>query len=80
MRPWIEAAHLEHPSLIDHAHVLDELFGITNVPTAVATPSVLRRCCVGVAPRPVGEAYESDWARDVQRIGPENYYPVLELD
>jgi peroxiredoxin len=34
-RPWIEAAHPEHPSLIDQAHVLDELFGITNVPSGV---------------------------------------------
>jgi tetratricopeptide (TPR) repeat protein len=33
--PWIEAAKPEHPSLIDQAHLLDELFGITNVPTGV---------------------------------------------
>jgi hypothetical protein len=34
-RPFIEAAHPEHPSLIDEAHVLDELFGIVNVPNGV---------------------------------------------
>ena len=34
-RPWIEAAHPEHPSLIDEAHVVDELFGIINVPSGV---------------------------------------------
>lgn len=34
-RPWIEAAHPEHPSLIDQAHVTDELFGFTNVPNGV---------------------------------------------
>lgn len=34
-RPWITAAHPEHPSLIDQAHVVDELFGIVNVPTGV---------------------------------------------
>lgn len=34
-RPWIEAAHPEHPSLIDKAHVTDELFGFVNVPNAV---------------------------------------------
>ncbi|MDQ1396979.1 MAG: hypothetical protein QOG64_2238 [Acidimicrobiaceae bacterium] len=34
-RPWIEAAQPEHPSLIDEAHVTDELFGFVNVPNAV---------------------------------------------
>lgn len=34
-RPWIEAAAPKHPSLIDRAHVLDELFGIVNVPSGV---------------------------------------------
>ena len=31
-RPWIEAARPEHPSLLDPAHVLDELLGVVNVP------------------------------------------------
>jgi tetratricopeptide (TPR) repeat protein len=35
VRPWIEAAQPEHPSLIDRAHVVDELFGITNVPSGI---------------------------------------------
>lgn len=34
-RPWIEAANPMHPSLIDQAHVVDELFGIVNVPSGV---------------------------------------------
>jgi hypothetical protein len=34
-RPWIEAAKPEHPSLIDQAHLLDELFGVVNVPNGV---------------------------------------------
>ena len=34
-RPFIEAANPEHPSLIDQAHVVDELFGIVNVPNGV---------------------------------------------
>jgi len=34
-RPWIEAAQPQHPSLIDAAHVTDELFGFVNVPNAV---------------------------------------------
>jgi hypothetical protein len=34
-RPFIEAANAQHPSLIDQAHVVDELFGIVNVPNGV---------------------------------------------
>lgn len=34
-RPWIEAAKPEHPALIDQAHVVDEMFGIVNVPSGV---------------------------------------------
>jgi hypothetical protein len=34
-RPWIEAASPEHPSLIDRAHLVDELYGIVNVPSGV---------------------------------------------
>ena len=33
--PWIELAKPEHPSLIDEAHILDELLGVVNVPTGV---------------------------------------------
>jgi hypothetical protein len=34
-RPWIEAARPEHPSLIDEAHITDELLGFVNVPNGV---------------------------------------------
>ena len=34
-RPWVEAAQPAHPSLVDRAHVVGELFGITNVPSGV---------------------------------------------
>ncbi|MDB6061176.1 MAG: hypothetical protein JWM78_1279 [Verrucomicrobiaceae bacterium] len=34
-RQWIEIAKPEHPSLIDQAHVVDELFGVVNVPNGV---------------------------------------------
>lgn len=33
--PWIDAAAPEHPALIDEAHLLDELLGISNVPMGV---------------------------------------------
>jgi hypothetical protein len=32
---WIDAASPTHPSLIDTAHVTDELFGFVNIPMAV---------------------------------------------
>ena len=32
---WIEAAAPKHPSLIDQAHLLDELYGVVNVPTGI---------------------------------------------
>jgi hypothetical protein len=34
-RKYIEAARPDHPALIDQNHVLDELFGIVNVPSGV---------------------------------------------
>jgi hypothetical protein len=34
-RPFIEQANPDHPSLIDTAHVTDELFGFVNVPNGV---------------------------------------------
>lgn len=33
--PYIEAAHPTYPSLIDRQHLVAELFGMVNVPTAV---------------------------------------------
>jgi hypothetical protein len=33
--PWIDLAKPAHPTLIDEAHLLDELLGIVNVPTGV---------------------------------------------
>lgn len=34
-RPWIEAARPTHPSLVDPAHVVADLYHIVNVPTVV---------------------------------------------
>src|SRR5205807_2301748 len=33
--PWIDRAKTTHPALIDAGHELDELLGITNVPSGV---------------------------------------------
>jgi hypothetical protein len=35
VRPFIEDAHPEHPSLVDETHRLDALFGVTNIPSAI---------------------------------------------
>ena len=35
MKHWIERAEAEHPSLIDQQHLMDELFGVVNVPTGI---------------------------------------------
>ena len=34
-RPFIEAAHPEHPSLLDPTHQLDALFGVVNIPNVI---------------------------------------------
>jgi peroxiredoxin len=34
-RPWIQKAKPQHPALIDSAHLVDELFGVVNVPNAL---------------------------------------------
>jgi hypothetical protein len=34
-RPFIEAAHPDHPSLIDIEHRMDALFGVVNIPNVV---------------------------------------------
>jgi tetratricopeptide (TPR) repeat protein len=35
VRPWLDAAKPEHPSLIDVAHITDDLLGFVNVPNSV---------------------------------------------
>jgi len=48
-RPFIEQAGAEHPSLVDSGHVLDELFGVVNVPNGVWIDErgmIVRPACV----------------------------------
>lgn len=33
--PWVERANPTHPSCLDEAHLMDELFGIVNVPSGI---------------------------------------------
>ncbi|SRR5216683_3854248 len=35
LRPFIEDAEPQHPSLIDQTHLMDALFGVTNIPSAI---------------------------------------------
>jgi hypothetical protein len=35
LRPFIEDAHPEHPSLVDPTHRMDTLFGVTNIPSGI---------------------------------------------
>jgi hypothetical protein len=35
LRSFIEDAHPQHPSLIDQAHRMDALFGVTNIPSGI---------------------------------------------
>lgn len=34
-RPFVDRAQPEHPSLLDEAHIVDQLFGIINIPNSV---------------------------------------------
>jgi hypothetical protein len=35
LRPFIETARPQHPSLVDQSHRMDALFGVTNIPSAI---------------------------------------------
>ena len=75
-RPWIEAAHPEHPALIDDGHVLDELFGIVNVPSGVWVDET------GVIVRPPEPAFAAypDWEHGVGEDATEYQRRTLGLE
>ena len=92
-RPWIERAKPEHPSLIDQGHLMDELFGVTNVPNGVwideqgmivrpAEPAFPQRPGFSRADRPLPENLSAHM-REVMtearkiRIEPEKYLAAL---
>ncbi len=88
---WIEAAGPRHPALIDRAHVVDELFGIVNVPsgvwideagTIVRPPETAfpRRAAFLNAPLPENlDPYLAEVLREARRIRvePEKYVAAL---
>ena len=69
VRPWVEAAHPDHPSLLDRAHLLDELLGIVNVPTGVWIDEqgmIVRppEPCIGYLGHPFRKsAYCTQWSK-----------------
>ena len=57
-RPFHEAAHATHPSLVDPAHELVAEFGMTNVPFAIWVDehgTIVRPAEVAFAPRPADD-------------------------
>ena len=78
-RQWIEQTKPNHPSLIDSAHRVDELFGVINVPNGVWIDEE------GMIVRPVEQAWpERDSAPDWQKMAdnpdiPEQLRETLQL-
>ena len=72
-RPFIEAAEPTHPSLVDPAHKLVELFGFTNIPYGLwidETGTIVRPADVAFGPRverpPTEQAAANEDARRKQ--------------
>ena len=88
---WIEAAAPRHPSLIDRAHLVDELLGIVNVPSGVwidetgtivrpAEPAFPKRAgFLSVSPPPDLDPYQAEVLREARkiRIEPDRYVSAL---
>ena len=86
---WIEAAAPQHPSLIDEAHLLDELYGVVNVPSGIWIDEAGRivrppeTAFPGVARFSGGELPAEGRLREVMlearkiRIQPERYLEAL---
>jgi hypothetical protein len=72
-RPFHEAAHPTHPSLVDPALVMVELFGMTNAPFGIwvdESGTIVRPAEVAFAPR--GESAElQDQSSFIERLPPE---------
>ena len=70
-RPFIEAAAPEHPSLIDRSHLVDELFGIVNVPNSVWIDEQ------GVIVRPVEVSHVQESPVTSGKLDPKSYPPAM---
>jgi tetratricopeptide (TPR) repeat protein len=76
-RPYVEAAGAQHPSLIDEAHLLDELFGIVNVPSGVWIDEV---GMIVRPPEPAFAAYPEVFVEPVPEDAPEYKKRILRLE
>lgn len=70
-RPYIEAARPTHPSLIDTEHVVADLYGMINVPTAVWIDGN------GVIVRPPDVLFADDTFKEFHGIRSEPYLAAL---
>lgn len=70
-RPWIEAARPTHPSLIDTAHVVADLYNMVNVPTVVWIDEA------GRIVRPNDVAFGSDTFRHITGIDAAKHQGLL---
>jgi len=75
-RPWIEAARPQHPALVDVDHLLDEQFGIINVPSGVWIDEF------GVIVRPPEPAFAAypAWDEGMDEDAPEYKQRILRLE
>jgi tetratricopeptide (TPR) repeat protein len=61
-RPFLEAAHTNHPALIDQEHSLDSLLGIVNVPSGVWIDET------GTIVRPPEPAFARPFAQTMPKV------------
>jgi hypothetical protein len=83
-RPFRDAAAPTHPSLVDPALLMVELFGITNVPFGIwvdETGTIVRPPEVAFAPRDQHSADEgaAQQARFIERLPPEQQKVIAEM-
>ena len=70
-RPFIEAVAPDHPSLIDRCHLVDELFGIVNVPNSIWIDET------GTIVRPVESATVRPSALETGELDPASLTPQM---
>ncbi len=78
-RPFHEAAHPTHPSLVDPAHVLVGMFGMINVPFAIWIDeggTIVRPAEIAFAPRQARGGYEDQSSMIAQM--PERQRKIIE--
>jgi peroxiredoxin len=79
VRPWIEDAHPEHPSLVDQDHTVDARFGFTNIPQAVwidEDGTIVRPAEPAIPPpvvRPDAEGKDQPYGMGARADDPERY-------